>query len=116
MGSTSETVLRSLVGQLARAPGLRSVSHLVKQALEDGESGGPLAEVLTLKRCVSLLQHLVVQFRHVTMILDALDECANAKELLRSLLDVTITAKGRISLFFSSREGVPVGQVSMIVL
>jgi hypothetical protein len=83
----------------------------VTDAYREAESGGQLMEGLSGKQCASILKHLIPQFRQITVVLDALDESENPRDLLKTLINLVPKSKGHVRFFFSSRQGVPVDQV-----
>jgi hypothetical protein len=79
-GTPSLEALRSFVAQLALSPDGLSVDESVKRLVER-----PMSSELSLEQCSKQLVALVAPHRRVTLVVDALDECKNYKELLRRL-------------------------------
>jgi len=76
-------VLRSFVAQLALSPDGLSVDESVKRLVER-----PMSSELSLEQCSKGLVALVAPHRRATLVVDALDECENYKELLCRLIAV----------------------------
>ena len=69
------------MAQLALSLDGQSVDESVKRLVE-----GPMTSELSLEQCSKRLVALVAPYRRVTLIVDALDECENYKELLCRLI------------------------------
>jgi hypothetical protein len=82
-GTPPLEVLRSFVAQLTLSPDGLSVDESVKRLVE-----GPMSSELSLEQCSKRLVALVAPHRRVTLVVDALDECENYKELLCRLIAV----------------------------
>jgi hypothetical protein len=80
-GTPPLEVLRSFVAQFALSPDGLSVDESVKRLVE-----GPMSSELLLEQCSKRPVALVAPHRRVTLVVGALNECENYKELLRRLI------------------------------
>jgi hypothetical protein len=97
-----EIVLRSLLAQLAWSTDGFSVAERFKQANKDK------LNFWDPKKCANLLMGLINDFERTTIIIDALDECADHDRLLLLLNHVAHESNKELKFFFSSRPNVTV--------
>lgn len=99
--TTSLEVLRSFVAQLTKSIDGSPTSPVIDNEYEDRKQRS-----FEIQECSELLVRLVKEHKNTTFIVDALDECENADELLLHLRDVH---RKSVKFFFSSRNQVKVG-------
>jgi len=100
-----ESILRTLVQQLAQTP---SEDELLKPVLDvhkERETKGQLSSRLTLKECQDLLVKLMAVYPQTTICIDALDEVDHKLrlELLKTLKHVVEKSKTRVKIFATTR-------------
>lgn len=98
--TTSLEVLRSLIAQLAKPTDGFPTSSVI-EGIYQSRKGCPIE----IQECSDLLVRLLEEHEKTTFIVDALDECENADELLLHLRDLT---RQPVKFFFSSRNQVKV--------
>jgi hypothetical protein len=93
------SLIRSIIAQFA-APygGIPATLAKLYQSCHDGRSQ-PSVESLQ-----SILFTILEAFNDVYIVLDALDECAERKELLKWIKDMTSWRKGKLHLLGTSRQ------------
>ena len=97
---TSFEVLRSFIAQLAKSIDGSPTSPVIDDEYESRE-----IRPVEIQECSDLLVRLVKEYENTTFIVDALDECENADELLLHLADLH---RNSAKFFFSSRDQVQV--------
>jgi len=100
-----ETILRTLIHQLAKAT---SKDKLLKPALDvykSREEEGQLSSRLTLKECEDLLVQLMAVYPQTTICIDALDEVDHRLrlKLLEALKHVVERSKTLVKIFATTR-------------
>jgi hypothetical protein len=107
-GTEPRVILSSLLRQLGCSKSGHSVASQIQDAYENGETGTLTHKSLSLSRCTELLSEILTAFVCTTIIIDALDECSNPKELLSRLHTIASKAPNKVKLCFSGREDVNV--------
>ncbi|KAH8879332.1 hypothetical protein GQ53DRAFT_44838 [Thozetella sp. PMI_491] len=100
-GTDATDVLRSIVRQLAWPPKARDLdSFALDKWVKNKKS------LLDKEQCEELLRHFMTT-RAITIIIDALDECSDPRELLAALGKLSKEHRSGLALriFLSSREG-----------
>ncbi|KAF4625153.1 hypothetical protein G7Y89_g13014 [Cudoniella acicularis] len=108
-GSEPKCILQSLVRQLAWSPQDSTIANPIKVAWNNGKRSKE--DKLSLNDCSKILSELSTRCRRTTIILDALDECADPIELLQHLKSLSGKKNVTLSLFVSSRNEVEVSKV-----
>lgn len=109
-GRTDSTdILRCLISQLAWSKDGLSIAQPVKAIYDsrgrDRLSGGGEA---TLEECIDLITELVGSWSRAIIVIDALDECSNAPEVLIALRNIHKRSSTRLKIFVSSRMNIDV--------
>ena len=99
----SDIVLRGILRQLAWCPDGGRVQSTIWNAYKRKRMHN---SSLKGAECVKLLEEAILPYGKVTIVVDALDECAQTQELLLHLADLYSKAEGRLRLFFSGRDNV----------
>lgn len=99
--TTSLEVLRSFIAQLTK-----SIDGSPTLSMIDNEYQSRKKRSIEIQECSDLLMRLVKEHENTTFIVDALDECENADELLLHLKEV---CRQPVKIFFSSRNQVKIG-------
>lgn len=85
------SIVRSLIRQLSTSPADGSIQTLIVQLYKQREQSGFARGELGMEECESILLQLVNIYPQVTIILDALDECARDTRIwLIKLFDVLV--------------------------
>ncbi|KZP12764.1 hypothetical protein FIBSPDRAFT_1049820 [Athelia psychrophila] len=96
--SLHEKFVRSLILQLWHQLGR------MPAALKDMYGDGPSHPEPSLAVLEAALQTIIGEFQHAYIIIDALDECADRRKLLRWLKDISCLRGGRLHMLLSSRR------------
>ncbi|KAL2842090.1 ankyrin repeat-containing domain protein [Aspergillus pseudodeflectus] len=97
----AKTILRSILAQLSYSPSASAITSSIRKRYDERLSnvnGGDLS----LRDCEDHILELTSQNRPTTIIIDALDECADNGTLLGSLKRI-YSESSNVHLFFSSR-------------
>ena len=100
--TTSLEVLRSFIAQLAKCTDGFSTSSVIEGIYQSRKGRS-----IEIQECSDLLVMLSKEYEKITFIVNALDECENADELLH-LKDVN---RKSVKFFFSSRNQVKVCRI-----
>lgn len=104
-------ILQSLVRQLAWSTDNLSIAKPVKYLYDEAQKSPESGESrLSADECIRLLGQLTPSRQHTRIIIDALDECSEPDELLSSLKEISLSSKGTMQFFFSSRMNVAVSE------
>ena len=98
--TTSLEVLRSCIAQLAKSTDGSPISSVIEGLYQSREERS-----IEIHECSDLLVRLLKEQENTTFVIDALDECEDADELLLHLKDVH---RNPVKFFFSSRNQVQV--------
>lgn len=110
-GSDPQTILQSLVRQLAWSADNRSIKESVKDKYDEAQlHQGYVETKLSVAACVSLLSKILSSSSNTIIIIDALDECSDPSDLLSNLKEASTSAKSGTRFFFSSRMNVDVSE------
>lgn len=107
LGSKTVDILRSIVRQLAWSPKDSQIEGIIKDAWESRQSHE--TDKLSVDECKKVMRQLAGRCQSITIIIDALDECNNPFELLKSLKELSFPPRKRkvpVKLFLSSRDEV----------
>jgi hypothetical protein len=111
-GSMTVDILCSLVRQLAWSTKGQRIEESVMAHWEHWQyEPDPKPPRLDLGKCKCFLKKILLHGNRVTIIVDALDECADPKEFineLQALKEICIEAKSALKVFISSRDEVMV--------
>lgn len=107
-GSEPVQILRGLTHQLAWSPQDSVIANPIKVLWNNGRRSKETK--LSLNECCSMLHELTGRCQRTTIIIDALDECADPNDLLERLKSLA-RWDTVLSLFVSSRNEVNVIQV-----
>jgi len=100
-----ESILRTLIQQLAKTPAEDKLLSVVLDIYEDREKEGQLSSRLTLRECQDLLVKLMAEYPQTTICIDALDEVDHKMrfELLEALRHVVESPDTRVKIFATTR-------------
>src|SRR5205814_842797 len=102
-------VLRSLLAQLAYSTDGSSVAEPVKKRVLERRNDPNFGQKLSLDDCVELLIGITQTNRSTTIIIDAIDECADDYELVETLRSICKVSRN-VKLFLSNWMHVRVTQ------
>jgi hypothetical protein len=100
-----ESILRTLIQQLAQTPSEDNLLTPVLNVYKDREKLGQLTSRLTLKECQDLLVQLAAVYSQTTICIDGLDEVDRKLrfELLEALKHVVERSSTLVKIFATSR-------------
>jgi hypothetical protein len=100
-----ESILRTLIQQLAQTPSKDKLLKPVLDVYKDREKEGQLSARLTLRECQDLLVRLMAVYPQTTICLDALDEVDHKLrfELLDALKHVVEKSNTQVKIFATTR-------------
>ena len=100
-----ESILRTLIQQLAKTPSEDNLPTPVLDIYKDWEKGGQLSSRLTLKECQDLLVQLMAAYPQTMICIDALDEVDHKLRLglLRALKYVVERSDTLVKIFATTR-------------
>jgi len=100
-----ESILRTLIQQLAQTPSKDELLTPVLDVYNDREKQGQLSSRLTLKECQDLLVQLLAVYPHTTICIDALDEVDHKLRfgLLEALKHVVERSGALVKVFATTR-------------
>jgi hypothetical protein len=101
-------VLQALLRQAAYDPIKGEISaHVLNSYINAGGDSVGL-QPFSFTKCETLLHRILESGIKLRIMIDALDECDEPKELLRALRDASLVMPGGLELLLSSRHGVRV--------
>jgi len=105
-----ESILRTLIQQLAQTPSKDNLLRPVLDVYENREKEGQLSSQLTLKECQDLLVQLMAVYPQTTICIDALDEVDHKLrfELLETLRHVVERSKTLVKIFATTRMDIDI--------
>lgn len=103
--SDPEIVLCSILRQLAWSVDGQEIATCVQS---EYRASSALKIRPSCARCVDLLEGLIEPFQKVTIIVDGLDECSRASELLTCLADLNKRTNGDLRIYLSGRNNVQI--------
>jgi len=100
-----ESILRTLIQQLAQTSSKDKLLTPVLDVYKDREETGQLSSRLTLKECQGLLVQLMTRYPQTTICIDALDEVDHKLrfELLEALSHVVERSNTTVKIFATTR-------------
>jgi len=100
-----ESILRTLIQQLAQTPSKDELLTPVLDVYNDREIQGQLSSQLTLKECQDLLVQLLAVYPQTTICIDALDEVDHTVRLglLEALKHVVERSNSLVKVFATTR-------------
>jgi len=100
-----ESILRTLIQQLAQTPSEDDLLTPVLDVYKDREKKGQLSARLTLKECQDLLVQLIAVYPQTTICIDALDEVDHRVrlKLLEALKYVVERSTSLVKIFATTR-------------
>jgi len=100
-----ESILRTLIQQLAQTPSEDDLLTPVLDVYKDREKKGQLSARLTLKECQDLLVQLIAVYPQTTICIDALDEVDHKVrlQLLEALKYVVERSTTLVKIFATTR-------------
>jgi hypothetical protein len=100
-----ESILRTLIHQLAQTPSEDNLLTPVLDVYKDRENKGQLSSRLTLKECQDLLVQLIAVYPRTTICIDALDEVDHNLRLglLRALKHIVERSNTPVKIFATAR-------------
>jgi len=100
-----ESILRTLIQQLAQTPAEDKLLTPVLHIYKDREKKGQLSSRLTLKECQDLLVQLIAVYPQTTICIDALDEVDHKLrfKLLEALTHVLKRSNTLVKIFATTR-------------
>ena len=107
--NSSELLLQSLIRQLARQHSTMAVAPAVWHEHKLSRNNRNVACPMSLETCIGLLEKLISpdpRVSHVTIVIDALDECDDRHDLLNVLYDLVKNRPQSVRLLLSSRHDV----------
>lgn len=99
--TTSLEVLRSFIAQLIKSADDSTIIPVIEDEYKQRQK-----RPIEIQECLSFLTKLISGYENVTFIIDALDECEDADELLLHLRNLY---GNTVKFFFASRHQVQVG-------
>jgi hypothetical protein len=103
-----ESVLKALLRQVAYDPITGEISADVLKAYIDAGADIEDLQLFSFTKCEELLSAIFKSAIKLRIMIDALDECDEPKELLKALRDTSSDMQGGLELLVSSRHEVDV--------
>jgi hypothetical protein len=105
-----ESILRTLIQQLAQPPSEDKLLTPVLDVYKNREKEGQLSSRLTLKECQDLLVQLLAVYPQTTICIDALDEVDHELRLglLQALKHVVERSKTLVKIFATTRMDIDI--------
>lgn len=103
VASSRDTILCSLLAQLAESIDGSSIADVVKREYEENKPGKMRVDI-----CKILLGDLIRTYQRTTIFIDALDECEEPPRLLIDLAELHKLGGGKVKFFLSSRPCVEI--------
>jgi len=105
-----ESILRTLIQQLAQTPSGDDLLPPVLDVYKDREKAGQLSSRLTLRECQDLLVRLIAVYPQTTICIDALDEADHnlRLELLEALKHVVERSSTLVKIFATTRMDIDI--------